>query len=370
MQRSSNPPGPNTSSIAGTRDFSRAAAPAFCVRVSSPRLGKSSSNGTYTRSAGTHFASVVVPSRRLDVSATRLGKMGSRVPHMGAGPPSLTIAHGRGVPCPRTCRRLGSKSLSNMPSGSREVAPNNGYSQMRDSARVRPRDVAPWESTKWGIPMKRALLALCAVSFATLSVTAARHQLFRATTPAPFYSQPERSTPSRGEVLTAYGKLPLNFEANQGQTDARVRFLAHGSGYTVFLTGDDATLLLQAPCAENAISLSGRSGLASNSKSSRCPAAAVRLALAGASPHVEIEALDAQSGASNYLTGNDPSKWVRGVPHFARIKYNGVYPGVDLVYYGNQGRLESDYVLAPGAAPSQIGIRIQGADKFKLDSQG
>ena len=218
--------------------------------------------------------------------------------------------------------------------------------------------------------MKRALFALGVVSFATLSVTAARHQLFRARTPAPFYSQPERSAPSRGEVLTAYGKLPLNFEANRGQTDARVRFLAHGSGYTVFLTGDDATLLLQAPCAENAISLSGRSGLASNSKPSRCPAAAVRLALAGASPHVEIKALDAQSGASNYLTGNDPSKWVRGVPHFARIKYNGVYPGVDLVYYGNQGRLESDYVLAPGAAPSQIGIRIQGADQFKLDSQG
>jgi hypothetical protein len=218
--------------------------------------------------------------------------------------------------------------------------------------------------------MKRALFALCVVCFATLSITAARHQLVRARTPAPFYSQPEGSALTRGDVLTAYGKLPLNFEANQGQTDPRVRFVAQGSGYAVFLTGDDATLLLHAPCAENKISSSARSALASNSKSSKCPAAAVRLALAGASPRVEIEALDAQSGTSNYLTGNDPSKWRRGIPHFARIKYHGVYPGVDLVYYGNQGRLESDYVLAPGAVPSQIGMRIKGADQFKLDSQG
>ena len=123
--------------------------------------------------------------------------------------------------------------------------------------------------------------------------------------------------------------------------------------------------------AENAIPLSGRSVRREQFQILKhAPPQLVPLALAGANRRAEIEALDRQPGASNYLTGNDPSKWRRGVPHFARIKYNGVYPGVDLVYYGNQGRLESDYVLAPGSAPSQIGIRIEGADQFNFDSQG
>jgi beta-propeller repeat-containing protein/centrosomal CEP192-like protein len=163
---------------------------------------------------------------------------------------------------------------------------------------------------------------------------------------------------SQVRLLSGYGKLPLTFEENQGQTDARVKFLARGSGYTVFLSDDQTTTLR----------------LIARSSISPAPTeysdATVRLSLVGANPHAPIEGNDLQPGRSNYFIGNDPARWQRNVPHFARVKYRGVYPGVDLVCYGNQGQLESDYILAPGADPAQIGLQIKGASAVKLDSQG
>jgi len=82
--------------------------------------------------------------------------------------------------------------------------------------------------------------------------------------------------------------------------------------------------------------------------------------------HPGIEALEPQSGKSNYLIGNIPAKWHKDVPRYARVKYHGVYPGVDLIYYGNQGRLESDYLVAPRANPHQIALLVQGARRLKL----
>src|SRR4029077_552832 len=214
--------------------------------------------------------------------------------------------------------------------------------------------------------MKRNLFALSMVCLAALAVTPARHKLSHSSKLAPAPAQPASPPASQADILAAYGKLPLNFETNQGQTDARVDFLAHGNGYTVFLTRENATLLLRAQSGEDA-SPSRPPGV---SKSAKRIATSVRLALAGANPHAEVEPLDAQLGKSNYLIGSNPSNWHRNVPHFARVRYRGVYPGIDLLYYGNQGQLESDYVLAPGASPSQIGVRVEGADKLKLTSKG
>jgi hypothetical protein len=213
--------------------------------------------------------------------------------------------------------------------------------------------------------MKRNLFALCMVCLAALAIAPAWHKLSHSSHFAPLHAQLANPPASQAQILAAYGKLPLNFEKNHGQTDGRVDFLAHGNGYTVFLTRDNATLLLRAPSGEDASSTRPGPPSASNRLAS-----SVRLALAGANPHAEVEALDPQLAKSNYLIGNDPSQWRRNVPHFARVKYRGVYPGIDLVYYGNQGQLESDYVLAPGASPNQIGVRIEGADTLRLDSQG
>ncbi len=218
--------------------------------------------------------------------------------------------------------------------------------------------------------MKRTLFTFCVVCLAMLAITVARHKLIRPGTPAPPLAPAESTAAARGKLLAAYGKLPLNFEANRGQTDPRVKFLAHGSGYTVFLAGEEATLLLDGQSSEGTTSSSAKPFAASNSRSPKHLATSVRVALAGANRRAEVEALDLQPGESNYLIGNDPAKWRRNIPHFARVKYHGVYPGVDLVYYGNQGHLESDYVLAPGSSPRHIGMRIEGAEKVDLDSQG
>ena len=160
---------------------------------------------------------------------------------------------------------------------------------------------------------------------------------------------------ARLRALDAYGKLPLTFEQNSGQTDARVKFLARGAGYTVFLTDRDATLRLMQPSAEGA-----KPGTE----------AVVRLSLAGANSHPVAHAVDQQAGHANYFVGNDPQKWRSNVPEFARVKFDAVYPGIDLVYYGTQGRLESDYVVSPGADPKRIALRVEGSDRVRLNSDG
>ena len=146
-----------------------------------------------------------------------------------------------------------------------------------------------------------------------------------------------------------FGQLPLSFEPNQGQTDPQVKFLARGAGYGVFLTSDQAVLTLRRPDKNSSV---------------------VRMQLAGANPVAAATGSSPLPGKSNYFIGNDPAKWHRGVPQFARVRYQGVYPGVDLVYYGNQGRLEYDFEVAPGADPSQIALRFQGQESANLDAGG
>jgi hypothetical protein len=181
----------------------------------------------------------------------------------------------------------------------------------------------------------------------------------------------QKRATSQARLLSDYGKLPLTFEENQGQTDARVKFMARGNGYTVFLSDDETTTLrLIAPSTEPAGPLHRATRSSTSAATTKNPDALVQLSLVGANPHAPVEGNDLQPGRSNYFIGNNPARWQRNVPHFARVKFHGVYPGVDLVYYGNQGRLESDYVLAPGANPGQIGLRIDGARTVKLDAEG
>ena len=172
-------------------------------------------------------------------------------------------------------------------------------------------------------------------------------------------TQQERSVNAAPRVAIDYAHLPLLFEPNQGQTDPRVKFLVRGPGYTLFLTADEAVLSLQVPRGRSDDSARAR-GLAQ---------AAVRLALAGANPQARVEGLDRQQGVSNYFLGNDPRRWRTGIPNFARVQYHRIYPGVDLVYYGNERQLEYDFVIAPGADPRAIELRVSGA-QARLDARG
>jgi hypothetical protein len=170
----------------------------------------------------------------------------------------------------------------------------------------------------------------------------------------------------------AYGKLPLRFEANRGQTDPRVKFLSRGSGYTFFLTPEEAVLVLRSrvPAAkgdktrpEDALA-----SVASREEPGR--QTVLRMRMVGASPAPEVEGLDALPGKSHYFIGNDPKKWRTGVPSFAKVRYAGIYPGIDLVFHGSQRRLEYDFVVAPSADPEVIRLAWKGAKRLEVDSRG
>ncbi len=172
--------------------------------------------------------------------------------------------------------------------------------------------------------------------------------------------------PAKPRVVANYAQLPLFFEANRGQADSSVKFLSRGRGYTLFLTTGEAILSLREP-EEGTQSRS--STVAPDAQSER--STVLRMKLAGANPEPQVTGLEELPGKSNYFQGNDPGKWLTQVPHYARVKYEEVYPGIDLVYYGtNQQQLEYDFVVAPGADPQSIRRRIEGAAAMTLDEEG
>jgi hypothetical protein len=174
-----------------------------------------------------------------------------------------------------------------------------------------------------------------------------------------FISPNTRNTPvtderSKARVREAYGKLPLRFEVNAGQTDSQVKFLSQGNGYTLFLTPAEAVLGLN----------NRRSKADAESKS------LIRMKFSGANPAPQLEGADALPGKSNYLIGNDPSKWRQNVASYEKVRYRSVYPGIDLIYYGNQRQLEYDFVVAAGADPQVIRLDFDGARQIRVDDSG
>jgi hypothetical protein len=178
------------------------------------------------------------------------------------------------------------------------------------------------------------------------------------------------ATPTRRISLMEYDQLPLNFEVNVGQMDPRVRFFARGRGYSLFLGQDDAVISLKKSSSQ--IHSTGRP----LRRSSRALSAdggnntLLRMRLEGANPHPRIDGVGELAGKANYFIGNDRSKWRTNVATYAKVKYEDVYPGIDLVYYGNQGQLEYDFVVAPGRDPHAIGLRFRGQNEVILDANG
>jgi hypothetical protein len=191
---------------------------------------------------------------------------------------------------------------------------------------------------------KRRLLRLAVLSLIGLSAA-------MLTTAAAGGAPPQPAAGSGGAAVS-YLRLPLSFEANRGQTDAQVKFLARGPGYTLFLTSQEAVLALGGSAARGP------------------KAAVVRLELRGAEPQARVLGERELGGRSNYFVGNDPRRWQREIPTYGQVRYEGVYPGVDLVYYGRQGELEYDFVVRPGAEARAIGLEVVGAAALRLEASG
>jgi len=143
-----------------------------------------------------------------------------------------------------------------------------------------------------------------------------------------------------------YGKLPLSFEPNVGQSADAVQFLSRGKGYTLFLTANEAVLSL------------------------RNTSSVLRMRLVGANANAELSGREELQGKVNYLIGNDRKKWHTDIPTFRRVQYDDVWPGVDMLWYGSQTALEYDFVVNPGGEVAQVRVAFEGAEKVQLDGDG
>lgn len=151
----------------------------------------------------------------------------------------------------------------------------------------------------------------------------------------------------------AVAAMPLSFEANRGQVSERVRYLARGQGFTLFLTPRGAVFDLRAPEPDR------------GSTKRSTPAAAVFLDPVGADPEPRVVGRRYQQATSSYFVG-DRSTWRRGVTSFGRVRYRDLYPGIDMVFRGDRSGAEYDFVVAPGSDPDRIGYRLRGADALRI----
>jgi len=180
-----------------------------------------------------------------------------------------------------------------------------------------------------------------------------------------------------------YGELPIGFEVNQGQVDGTVRFLSRGRRHSLFLAPSEAVFVTSRSINEfeinDQVSTSkpryDETRPENESTGQPFRAASVerselRMKFLGANPNARIQGLAQLPGRCNYLIGNDPAKWRTNVPSYRQVQYQGIYPGVDLVFYGNQTRLEYDFVVAPGSDPSEISLSFEGSESILVDKSG
>ncbi len=144
---------------------------------------------------------------------------------------------------------------------------------------------------------------------------------------------------------------PVSFEPNRGKANQQVDFLARGTGYSLFLSRGDAVMVLRRGDG------TGHS-------------ATVRMRPAGGNALAPVDALSELPGKSNYFIGSDPEHWHTGIPTYAQVRYRDVYPGIDLLYYGNQRQLEYDFVVSPGADPRNVSVELEGSGELDFHSNG
>lgn len=172
---------------------------------------------------------------------------------------------------------------------------------------------------------------------------------------------------SQAKVLKLMGQLPLSFEPNNGQVDSRVKFLSRGPGYDVFLTDTGAVLSIKKVSHKTRNSDAIANDVLRIHPEPAVSKSVLQMHLLDANTKATVSGLDRQPGTTNYFIGKDPRNWRTNVSNYARVRYENVYPGVDLVYYGNQGRLEYDFVVQPGSDPDAIRLNFGTNSAVRLD---
>ena len=179
----------------------------------------------------------------------------------------------------------------------------------------------------------------------------------------------EPNAPTGVRLDTIYGKLPLSFETNEGQVGSVVDYLARTPGFQLYLSPDEAVLAM-GPKANTLKRISPTSGSAALAEDRGRSESVIRMQLLGADRAATPSGLEELPGRSHYLMGSNSENWLTNIPHYRKVRYEGVYPDIDVVYYGRRGQLEYDFVLAPGASPEQIRLGFEGVEHAQIDSQG
>ncbi len=185
------------------------------------------------------------------------------------------------------------------------------------------------------------------------------------TVPAEAQSPSSAISAVASRATSNYAGLPMTFEANQGQTAGQVRFVSRGNGYTAFLTADGMVLSLHPSSVPPQPVTNGASSSAVNA-----PDVTLQFKLVGAATNPAAAGENPLPGKVNYFIGNDRTKWHTNVATYTRVRYRNVYPGIDLVYYGNHRQLEYDFAVSAGADASKIRFQITGAQAVRVDADG
>jgi len=171
--------------------------------------------------------------------------------------------------------------------------------------------------------------------------------LLAATTDPRSVSKPNEAALAKAK--SALAKMPLSFEPNRGQTDPRVQYLTRGPGYIVYFTQDETVMSLTDTKSSNAV---------------------VRMKFVGGTNSATAKPVDALTTTSNYLVGNDSSKWLSGIAQYSKLRYENVYPGIDVVYTGDQKQLRYDFIVKPGADAHAIQMAFEGAENLSVTKDG
>ena len=169
--------------------------------------------------------------------------------------------------------------------------------------------------------------------------------------------------------IQSLAKLPMRFEALPSKEGQRPSFVTRGRGYSMAFSGGEATIALSTSAPSMPRELSQPSTLEPTS-APISSTAVVRMTLVGARENTQAVLADELPGTANYFLGSDSTQWRTGVKGYSCVRYDGVYDGIDVVYYGNQDRLEYDFVVAPHANPELIKLAFAGTDQVSIDANG